>query len=168
MLKNNFLLNNVRLKEKSIGFYIKYPFVKFLIWLGFQHIDYSYIHGNREKLMIGENVSTMNTFFNLISGYIKIGDNTLLGHNCMILTGTHKFQNGRLCSLNIPPVDEVPNFGRDIIIGCGCFIGSGAIILGNVVIGDNVIIGAGSVVTSDLPSNCFAAGIPAKVINYHK
>lgn len=33
-------------------------------------------------------------------------------------------------------------------------------------IGDNVIIGAGSVVTKDIPSNCFAAGNPATVIKF--
>ena len=35
-------------------------------------------------------------------------------------------------------------------------------------IGDNVIIGANSVVTSDIPSNSIAAGIPARVIRYVK
>jgi acetyltransferase-like isoleucine patch superfamily enzyme len=109
----------------------------------------------------------MNTLFNVISGNITIGDNTLFTHNCMVLTGTHNFYNGKLASLNNPPELEVPNQGRDIVIGSGCFIGSGAIILGNVIIGDNVIIAAGSVVTNDVPSNCFAGGIPAKVIHFH-
>ena len=35
---------------------------------------------------------------------------------------------------------------------------------GGVKIGDNVIIGAGSVVTHDIPSNCLAAGQPAKIL----
>ena len=30
----------------------------------------------------------------------------------------------------------------------------------------SVILGAGSVVTKDIPSNCFAAGNPAKVIKF--
>lgn len=33
-----------------------------------------------------------------------------------------------------------------------------------VTIGDNCVIGAGSVVTRDIPSNTFAAGIPCRVI----
>ena len=33
-----------------------------------------------------------------------------------------------------------------------------------VTIGDNCVIGAGSVVTRDIPSNSFAAGVPCKVI----
>jgi acetyltransferase-like isoleucine patch superfamily enzyme len=39
-----------------------------------------------------------------------------------------------------------------------------SLILKGVKIGDNSIIGAGSVVTSDIPSNVVAAGNPAKVI----
>ena len=33
-----------------------------------------------------------------------------------------------------------------------------------VTIGDNVIIGANSVVTKDIPDNCIAVGMPAKII----
>lgn len=43
-------------------------------------------------------------------------------------------------------------------------IGANATILPDVVIGKNVIVGAGSVVTKDLPNNCVAVGIPAKII----
>jgi sugar O-acyltransferase (sialic acid O-acetyltransferase NeuD family) len=43
-------------------------------------------------------------------------------------------------------------------------IGSNATILPTVKIGKNVIIGAGSVVTKDIPDNCMAFGIPAKVV----
>ncbi|MFZ5875374.1 MAG: acyltransferase [Nitrospirota bacterium] len=106
----------------------------------------------------------MNTLFNVVSGDIVIGDNTLFGHGCMVLTGIHEFFDGVRGDLHDPPIPETPTHGRDIRIGSGCFIGSGAIILGNVTIGDNVIIGAGAVVSRDIPSNSIAAGIPAKVI----
>jgi len=33
-----------------------------------------------------------------------------------------------------------------------------------VTIGDNAVIGAGSVVTHDIPANCVAGGVPARVI----
>lgn len=52
----------------------------------------------------------------------------------------------------------------DCQIGSGSFIGTGAIILPNVRIGKNVMIGAGAVVSKDLPDNCVAVGIPAKII----
>lgn len=43
-------------------------------------------------------------------------------------------------------------------------IGSGAVILGNVTVGDHVKIGANAVVVKDIPSNCTAVGVPARVV----
>lgn len=43
-------------------------------------------------------------------------------------------------------------------------IGTGSCLIQNVKIGANVIVGAGSVVIKDLPKNCTAVGVPAKVI----
>lgn len=171
MLRTNFLFNpkrraNLQGRSKLV-YYLTKPFIEFGLWCGFMNIDYAYIHGDKSRLIVGRGCSTMNTTFNVISGTIKIGDNTLFTHNCMVLTGTHQFVKGKRASLHEPPLQETPLDGLDIIIGDGCFIGSGATILGKVKIGDNVIIGAGSVVTSDIPDNCFAAGVPAKVISHH-
>jgi acetyltransferase-like isoleucine patch superfamily enzyme len=49
-----------------------------------------------------------------------------------------------------------------IQIGNNVFLGFGVTILPGVTIGDNVVVGAGSIVTRSIPSNCVAAGIPAK------
>jgi len=138
--------------------------VQFGLWCGFQNIEYSYVHGDKRRVLLGKDCSTMNTVFNVISGVIRIGDHTIFAHNCMVLTGTHNFVDGVRGDLHDPPVEETPTEGRDINIGAGCFFASGVIILGNVTIGDNAIIGAGSVVAKDVPANCFAAGVPARVI----
>lgn len=79
-------------------------------------------------------------------------------------------------------INQLTSIGHDVIIGkfseiCpnvsisgNCkignyvFIGTGAIILPKINIGNNVIIGAGAVVSKDLPDNCVAVGIPAKII----
>lgn len=57
-------------------------------------------------------------------------------------------------------------------IGNNVFIGMNTTILKGITIGDNVIIGAGSIVTSDIPSDCVAVGNPCrKIMNideYHK
>jgi acetyltransferase-like isoleucine patch superfamily enzyme len=53
---------------------------------------------------------------------------------------------------------------KPIILGDNVYIGFGSVILGGVTIGDNVVIGANSTVTKSIPSNCVAAGCPAKVI----
>jgi len=146
----------------------KYPLVFFGSWLGFINIDYSYVHGDKSRLYIGKNCSTMNTIFNVNSGDIRIEDDTIFGHNCMLLTGTHKFYDGKRAYLHQEKfVEEVPLTGRDIFIGKGCFIGSGVIIVGPVHIDDHVIIGAGSVVTKDIESFSFVAGVPAKLVSSH-
>ncbi len=50
-------------------------------------------------------------------------------------------------------------------IGDNVFVGAHASVIGGVAIGNNVQIGAGAVVTSDLPDNCVAVGIPARPLS---
>lgn len=152
-------------KRRTLINFIKMPFIRIGLFLGFPNIDYSYVHGNK-NIYLGKNCSTMNTIFNTSSGNIGIGDNTIFGHNCMVLTGVHRFYQGKRAKLvpNSEHYRETPEWGYNISIGKGCFIGSGAIIIAPVTIGDNVIIGAGSVVTRDIPNGHFAAGVPARII----
>ncbi len=56
----------------------------------------------------------------------------------------------------------LPRLGNHISLG------TGAAIIGKVAVGDNVLIGAGAVVTTDLPSNCVAVGLPARPISFHE
>ena len=49
-------------------------------------------------------------------------------------------------------------------IGNGVFIGARAVVIGPIKIGNDVKIGAGAVVTKDVPDNCTAVGVPAKII----
>jgi len=51
-----------------------------------------------------------------------------------------------------------------ISVGNNVFLGLGTVVLPGVHIGDNVVVGAGSVVTNDIPSDCVAAGVPARVV----
>ncbi len=46
------------------------------------------------------------------------------------------------------------------------FIGYGCIIMPGVTIGNNVVVGAGALVTKDIPSDCVAAGVPARVLKH--
>ena len=157
--------------SKKIRFFIWKACCSPLIALGFRNIDYYYLHGSNSKvnkLKLGSGVSTADAIFNISSGSITIGDNTLLGHGVMILTGFHRFHDGKLAKLQPNGPKEVPDEGYDIIIGTGCFLGSGAIVLSGVKIGDNTIIGAGAVVDKDIPSNVFAAGVPARIIYLNK
>lgn len=53
---------------------------------------------------------------------------------------------------------------QPIFIGNKVWIGTNVTVLKGVKIGDGCVIAAGSLVTKDIPSNCLAAGVPAKVI----
>ena len=59
-----------------------------------------------------------------------------------------------------------PGYERDagIEIGNHVWIGMHCCILKGVRIGRGTIVAAGSVVTRDLPANCLAAGVPARVV----
>ena len=128
---------------------------------GFVNINYHLIHGPSERLHLHPTVNPTNTLFNTRSGEIHVGKNTFFGHNCMVLTGIHLFENGKLKE---PKSEQVPTSGYDIHIGSGCWITSGAIVLGGVHIGDNCLIMAGAVVADDIPSGSVAGGVPAAVV----
>jgi len=83
---------------------------------------------------------------------IHIGSNTLDASHVTILSHDH-----------VKRVNGMP-WMVDTYIGERCLIGVGAMIMPGVKIGNEVIIGAGSVVVKDVPSNCIAAGNPAKII----
>ena len=89
---------------------------------------------------------------------ITIGDDVRLSANVNFVThdgGMHVIRQYK----NIP----ADCFGK-IAIGNNVFIGMNSMIMPNVSIGNNVIIGAGSIVTKDIPDNCVACGVPARVI----
>ena len=53
---------------------------------------------------------------------------------------------------------------QPIVIGNKVWIGTNVTVLKGVEIGDGCVIAAGSLVTKDIPANCLAGGVPAKVI----
>lgn len=57
-----------------------------------------------------------------------------------------------------------PGPSAPVSIGRNVWLGSRVLVLKGVSIGDNSVVGAGSVVTKSLPTNCVAAGVPARVI----
>jgi serine O-acetyltransferase len=54
------------------------------------------------------------------------------------------------------------------VIGKNVKIFTGAKIIGSINIGDNSIIGANAVVIKDIPENCTAVGIPARILKKNK
>lgn len=99
-----------------------------------------------------------------------IGKNTMidmgcvLGANVVVKENCHIGANAVLAGV-VEPYSE-----KNVVIEKNCFIGAGAVILEGVHIGENTTIGANAVVCHDLPNNCVAVGVPAKIIkiNYHE
>lgn len=71
-------------------------------------------------------------------------------------------QIGSHCSIySISTIDE--KIG-EVVLRTNCRIGSHSVIMPGVTIGENAVIGAHSFVNQDIPANCTAVGVPAKVI----
>lgn len=93
---------------------------------------------------------------NVITVNISLGRHVIVNIDCTIGHDTVI----RDYSTILPGV----NVSGAVNLGTGCDIGTGSSIIQGVTIGNNSIVGAGSVVIRDLPNNCTAVGVPAKVI----
>lgn len=83
---------------------------------------------------------------------IVIGETAIVGDNCTIYQGVTLGGTGKETGKRHPTLKD------------NVFVGSGAKILGNITIGNNVKIGANSVVLKDIPDDCTAVGVPAKIV----
>ena len=79
---------------------------------------------------------------------VTIGSGAIIGDNCTIY---HQVTIGK-------EKEKFPVIGEDVTIYAG------AKIIGNVKIGNGAVIGANAVVLQDVPDNCVAVGIPARII----
>lgn len=113
--------------------------------------DYGY------NIIIGDDVFINFNCIILDIVNVSIGNRTLIGPNVQIYSATHPMDaKTRAAGLE---------FGKPITIGEDVWIGGSAVICPGITIGKRTVIGAGSVVTRDIPSDCFAAGNPCRVIN---
>lgn len=112
------------------------------------------------KIIIGDNVGLNGTSITARTKTISIGKGTMTAPNVVIVDSDFHAQ--------WPPENRANNPGfetdEDVNIGENVWIGMNSIILKGVNTGNNSIIGAGSVVSSDIPADCVAAGNPAKKI----
>ena len=60
------------------------------------------------------------------------------------------------------------NVSGKALVKSGVELGTGTQVLQGHTIGENAIVGAGAVVVCDLPGNCTAVGVPAKVIKVNE
>ena len=87
-------------------------------------------------------------------GGIELGDGCMIGHQVVIATLNHDLMPERRASM----------MPAKVTLGRNVWVGAHATILPGVTIGDNSVVAAGAVVTKDVPANCVAAGVPARVV----
>lgn len=126
---------------------------------------------------VGENVRICSSVMFVGTGSLEIGDNTWIGHRCIISTsssikigsdcdiapnvyignGTHQITPDRKRIADI-------EISEDIIIGNGCWLCAGSMVLPGVTIQEKSVVAAGAVVTKSQSENMILlAGIPARI-----
>lgn len=98
-----------------------------------------------------------------IYGEVEIGNNVMMGPDCVIYTRNHKY----LC-VDAPMNEQGFSESRKVVIGDDVWICGQVIILPGVTIGDHSIVGAGSVVTKDVPAWAVVGGNPAVILKSRK
>ena len=93
---------------------------------------------------------------------IKIGDQTLLGSDVMIIDHSHGKNSPE--ELSIHPSERRLYSKGEVVIGSRCWLCENSVILPGVHIGDESIVAANAVVTKDVPPRCVVAGNPATVV----
>lgn len=83
---------------------------------------------------------------------VVIGETTEIGDNCTLYQGVTLGGTGKHVG------KRHPTLGNNVMVG------SGAKVLGPFKIGDNSKIAANAVVLNEIPDNCTAVGIPARVV----
>lgn len=134
----------------TIGYYPS-PFY----FSGYAYFD---LRGTNSLIDIGNNVYFNNNTTLIADGArIVIGDKSLIGINFSVYTSDfHTLEPTKRNERDFPR--------EDVTIGKNVFIGSNVTILKGVSIGDNSVIGAGSIVSSNIPKNVLATGIPCRVL----
>ena len=80
-----------------------------------------------------------------------INTNSVVEHDCVLADAVH--------------ISPVASLAGGVFVGECSWIGIGATVIQLKEIGMNVLVGANSAVTTDLPDNVTAVGVPAKIIN---
>ena len=83
---------------------------------------------------------------------VVIGETAEIGDNCTIYQGVTLGGTGKDVG------KRHPTLGNNVLVGAG------AKVLGPFTIGDNTKIAANAVVLEEIPENCTAVGIPAKIV----
>ncbi|MDB4754066.1 acyltransferase [Akkermansiaceae bacterium] len=106
---------------------------------------------------IGASTATNNNVFIVANNSVEIGEECLIGEQVTIYDSDFH-------ALKREDRKDSMGTSAPVRIHDGVWLGSRVMVLKGVEIGENAVIAAGSVVTSSIPSNVIAGGIPARVI----
>lgn len=90
---------------------------------------------------------------------VVLEENVLLARNVYISDHVHRYSDGEQPILS-QGVDKI----APVLIRRGAWLGQNVVICPGVTIGAGAVVGANSVVNSDVPDRCVAAGSPARVV----
>jgi len=93
------------------------------------------------------------------------GCTVTIGKNCRISHNVRIYTKSEIADQDFSKDDLSERIGN-VKIGDHVWIGVNTYISPNVSIGRNSVVGANSLVTKDIPDNCIAGGVPAKIVKY--
>jgi len=109
--------------------------------------EYNWIVQYKDHLQLGK-YTDIGAFSYINAKYgVVIENNVQIGSHCSIYS--------------VSTIDE--KYGKVTLKKNSC-LGSHSLVMPGVTIGENSVVGAFSFVNKDIPANCLAMGIPAKVI----
>lgn len=108
---------------------------------------YNWVVQNKDGLTLGYKTDIgAFTYINAKNG-VTIEDEVQIGSHCSIYS-----------------VSTIDDKNAPVLLKKNCRIGSHSVVLPGVTIGENTVVGAMSFVNRDIPANCIAFGVPAKVV----
>lgn len=113
---------------------------------------------------IGENFFANFNLTVMDDARIYIGNNVCFGPNVSLMATNHPLIANERMGMDENGKTTMAEFAEEIHIGNNVWIACNVTVIGGVKIGNNVVIGAGSVVTSDIPDNYLAFGVPCRPI----
>ena len=109
--------------------------------------EYNWLVQNPDGLKLGRRTDIgAFTYINAKNG-VTLEDEVQIGSHCSIYS-----------------VSTIDDKNAPVLLKKNCRIGTHSTVMPGVTIGENAVIGAHSFVNRDIPANCVAYGVPAKVI----
>ena len=163
-----FIVENDPAARNKLEVFILYPSVHAVLMHRVSHRLY-----NKKRFFSARLLSQISRFFTGIEIHpgAQIGKGILIDHGMGVVIGETSIIGDRVTIYQGATIGATGNekeFKRHPTIGNDVVVGSGARILGPVNIGNSVKVGANSVVLVDVPDNCTAIGVPARIKSLEK